>query len=125
MEKLVFFVDDDKSMLNLLEYTISSRCTFGIKSFYRAEDCLENLGMNPDLVVLDYLFKPVDGNKMSGMDALLEIRKKYKDLPVIILTGVGGDTLAEEFMKKGATEFIRKDNYFIDTLLERISRYLS
>ena len=41
--KLIFFVDDDKMMLNLMEYTFKCREGFEVRSFFSGEECLENL----------------------------------------------------------------------------------
>ena len=40
--KLVFFVDDDKMIINLLEYTFKSRQGIEVKTFFSGEECLEN-----------------------------------------------------------------------------------
>lgn len=125
MEKLIFFVDDDKMILNLLEYTVKTRFDYHVKTFNYGENCLENMTMNPDLIVLDYIFLSDGNEKMSGMDVLTEIRKKYKKLPVIILSGNEDDGLEMEFLNKGASKFLCKNNYFIDALVETINTHLS
>ena len=51
--KLVFFVDDDKLILNLLEYTFKSRDGIQVKTFFSGEECLDHIQLKPDLVVVD------------------------------------------------------------------------
>ncbi len=122
MEKLVFFVDDDKMILNLLEYTLKNRRDYDVRTFFSGEECIKHLGMKPDLIVLDHIFK-VDGtDKMSGMDILLEIRRIDKSLPVVILTSLEDEKLAGEFIANGAVKYIPKNDYFIDTLMEAIDQ---
>ena len=41
--KLIFFVDDDKMMLNLMEYTFKCREGFEVKSYFSGEECIDNL----------------------------------------------------------------------------------
>ena len=52
--KLIFFVDDDKMMLNLMEYTFKCREGFEVRSFFSGEECLDHIFMKPNLIVLDY-----------------------------------------------------------------------
>ena len=53
MSKLIFFIDDDKMILNLLEYTFQSRQDYDVVCYNTGEECLENLHREPSLIVLD------------------------------------------------------------------------
>jgi len=117
--KLVFFVDDDKMILNLLEYTFKSRAGIQVKTFFSGEECLENLHLKPDLVVLDHLF-PEDTGQMSGLDVIREMRKADKNVSIIVLSSQQDENLIPEFLKIGAKQYISKDDYFIDALIESI-----
>ena len=117
--KLVFFVDDDKMILNLLEYTFKSRAGIHVKTFFSGEECLENLHLKPDLVVLDHLF-PEDTGQMNGLDVIREMRKADKDVSIIVLSSQQDENLIPEFLKVGAKQYISKDDYFIDALIESI-----
>ena len=117
--KLVFFVDDDKMILNLLEYTFKSRAGIDVKTFFSGEECLENLHLKPDLVVLDHLF-PDDTGQMSGMDVIKKMREADKDVSIIVLSSQQDENLIPEFLKLGAKQYISKDDYFIDALIESI-----
>jgi DNA-binding NtrC family response regulator len=125
MEKLVFFVDDDKMILNLLEYTLKNRRDFDVKTFYSGEECLKHLGLKPDLIVLDHIFKSNGDVKMSGMDILHEIKKIDKSVPVVILTNLEDEKLADEFLANGAVKYIPKNDYFIDALMDAIDQQFS
>lgn len=120
MTKLVFFVDDDKIILNLLEYTLQTRQDMEVQTFLSGEACLENLYRMPSLIVLDYNFK--GGGKLSGLETLKLIRKKDMRTPILILTGEDDFKLEQKFFKAGATRFIRKSNYFVDALMESIEK---
>ncbi len=125
MSKLIFFVDDDKMIINLLEYTFQNRHRYQIKSFISGEDCLEAMDLNPDLIVLDYQMSSYDEERMDGLETLNEIRKKDPNLPVIVLTGNGSDELYLEFKNTGAVGYLTKDDYFVDSLMEQINEVLS
>ena len=100
MEKLVFFVDDDKMILNLLEYTLNNRPGYTIKTFDSGVDCLSNMFLKPDVIVLDY--------------------NNDKDIPVIILTSQDYNDVKDEFQRFGANYFIPKNDFFVDALMEKI-----
>jgi len=124
MGKLVFFVDDDKMILNLLEYTLKNRQDYDVKTFLTGEECIENLELKPDLIVLDHIFKSNGALRKNGLEILKEIKHYNKKLPVIILTGYEDQKLADEFISSGATKFIPKNDYFIDALMETIEKQI-
>ena len=117
--KLVFFVDDDKMILNLLEYTFKSRSGIQVKTFFSGEECLENMHLKPDLVVLDHLF-PEDTGQLSGLDVIRKMREADQNVSIIVLSSQQDKNLIEEFLKVGAKQYISKDDYFIDALIESI-----
>ncbi len=117
--KLVFFVDDDKMILNLLEYTFKSRSGIQVKTFFSGEECLENMHLKPDLVVLDHVF-PEDTGQMSGLEVIKKMREADKDVTIIVLSSQQDESLIPEFLKLGAKQYISKDDYFIDALIESI-----
>jgi len=125
MSKKIFFVDDDKMILNLLEYTFQSRQDYNVITFHTGEECLENLHQNPSLIVLDHILSGHGEKRLSGMETLIEIRKRDPNVPVVILTGQGDDTLLLEFMENGANRYLTKDDFFIDSLVETIQQVIA
>ena len=124
-EKLIFIVDDDKVILNLLEYTFKSRDGFEVRTFNSGEECLKNMNMMPDLIVLDHLFYLQGKESMSGLETLKELRRLDLKVPVIILSGQEDLTLIREFILNGAMKYIPKEDYFIDVLVESVERIVS
>jgi Response regulator containing CheY-like receiver, AAA-type ATPase, and DNA-binding domains len=124
-DKLIFIVDDDKIILNLLEYTFKSKEGYIVKTFYSGEECLKNLHLNPDLIVLDHLFSLRGDKAMSGLETLKELRVKNPEIPVIILSGQEDLALIREFIKNGAIKYIPKADYFIDVLVESVEKVIT
>ena len=116
---MVFFVDDDKMILNLLEYTFKSRAGIEVRTFISGEECLENMHLKPDLVIIDHLF-PDDTGQLNGLDAIKIMRETDKDVSIIVLSSQQDENLIPEFLKVGANQYISKDDYFIDALIESI-----
>jgi DNA-binding NtrC family response regulator len=123
MDRLIFFVDDDKMMLNLMEYTFKCREGFEVKSYFSGEECISNLYLKPELVVLDYYLGSEEENTMTGLDTLREINSKNPNIPVIILSREKDHATIAEFIKQGAMKYVIKDDYFIDTLIDTIEEH--
>jgi two-component system, OmpR family, response regulator len=125
MKKLIFFVDDDKMMLNLMEYTFKCREGYEVKSFFSGEECIKNLDLEPNLIVLDYYMGGADGKAYSGLDTLKKIREFGLNVTVIILSREKNKDTIQEFLKYGAQKYVVKDDYFIDTLIDTIEKHFS
>ncbi|HEX3009606.1 MAG TPA: response regulator [Bacteroidales bacterium] len=123
--KLIFVVDDDRIIQNLLEYTFNSREGYDVMVFPCGEECIQCLNLKPDVIVLDHLFLRGEDVVMNGLDVLQAIRKKNKKVPVIILSNQPSQDLIDDFYKKGANGYIAKENYFVDTLIESIEEILA
>lgn len=121
--KLIFFVDDDKMMLNLMEYTFKCREGFDVRSFFSGEDCLEHLNLNPSLIVLDYYLGEGESTAISGLDTLKMIHDKNRNIPVVILSREKDKALINRFLNYGAMQYVVKDDFFINTLIETVENY--
>ena len=100
----VLIIDDERSIREG-SARILSRIGFHITTASRGEEGLELLEINPDvsIVLLDLKMPGID-----GMEVLSRIRKKYKDIMVIIMTGFATVETAIQAMKQGAYDFIPK-----------------
>jgi DNA-binding NarL/FixJ family response regulator len=125
MDKLIFFVDDDKMMLNLMEYTFKCREGFEIKSYFSGEHCIKNLHLNPELIVLDYYLGSDEENALTGLDTLRKINLMNSNIPVVILSREKDQETIAEFIKEGAMKYVVKDDYFIDTLIDTIEEHFA
>lgn len=123
--KLIFFVDDDRMMLNLMEYTFKCKDGYDVKSYFSGEECVENLYLNPNLIVLDYILGDEESETMSGLETLKKINEQNDNIPVIILSREKNEALIEKFLQYGAKRYVIKDDFFIDTLIETIDEHFS
>ena len=123
-EKLIFFVDDDKMILNLLEYTIKNRQNCNVRSFLSGEECIANLSAKPSLIVLDHYFSKMGSDKLTGLQTLEKIKSLSPRVPVIILSSQEDKDLIPLYFSKGASRYISKDDYFVDSLMEAIDAEL-
>ena len=102
-KKLIYVVDDELAIRRLLEHWLKIKWGYDLQEFSDAESCLEALDGYPDLVILDIMLPG-----MSGIDLLKEIKSRYPDLPVIMLSAQGQIEVAVEALKLGAIDYFTK-----------------
>jgi len=97
-------VDDEKHIRLLVHDILTQSREYGFVEASSGEACLRKLKENgADLVLLDY--------QMGGMDGkttLREIKQRFPDLPVIIMTAHGTIERAVDTMKLGSYDFLTK-----------------
>ncbi len=64
-----------------------------------------------DLVLLDYQMPVV-----SGLDLLPKLRRVNARIPIIMLTGQGNEAVAVQAIKRGAHDYLRKDDLTVPAL---------
>ena len=121
-DKLIFFVDDEPMFINLLEYTFKCRNGYAVHTFGNGADCLKNMYLNPELVVVDYYLSANDS--MTGIDLVKKIKEINPATMLIILSGNDDKDVKNEAKVMGVDKYILKDGYFIDHLVESVSELL-
>ncbi len=118
MASTILVVEDDLGVQKYLKELLLDN-GFSVQT---ASDGVESLNsiarLEPDLVILD-LGLP----NMSGETVCLEIRKKYPDLPVVILTAKDSTNDIVEGLELGADDYMTKP-FVADELLARIKARL-
>jgi len=102
-EKLIFIVDDEPSILKLLSHWVRQQWDYKVETFERGGNVLENLGKNPDLILLDIMLPDINGNEV-----LKKIRQVNRNLPVIMLSAQGSVEVAIESIRHGAFDYFPK-----------------
>ncbi|MCS7181081.1 MAG: sigma-54 dependent transcriptional regulator, partial [bacterium] len=98
----ILVIDDEKGVRESLKFALKDKykvilCSSGKEGLEVIEK------ENVDLVILDIILPDID-----GIELLKEIKVKYKDLPVIMLTAVSQVKTAVEAIKIGAIDYITK-----------------
>jgi DNA-binding NtrC family response regulator len=106
----VLVVDDEKDFVEMFSLRLKEA---GQRIFvaHSGRKCLETLAANEhiDVVVLDIKMPGMD-----GIETLMEIKKRYPIIEVILLTGNGTIETAVEGMKLGAYDYLLKPADFDD-----------
>lgn len=77
---------------------------------------------------LDLAFLDVSMPRLNGIEALKLIRKRWPNLPIVVVTAYGTIRLAVEAMKEGAVEFITKPfeqgqiDQTVSTIIDRMGQ---
>ena len=56
------------------------------------------------------------------MDILLEIKKISPETPIVILSSYEDEVLKNKYINKGASQYIAKNDYFIDNLMDAFNK---
>jgi len=121
-DKLLFFVDDEPMFINLMEYTFLGKSGYTVKTFGSGTECLESMYLNPDLVVVDFFLNTADS--MTGMDLVKKIKEAHPATLLVFLSGNDDAAVIEEAKALGVEQYILKDGYFIDNLIECVTRLI-
>jgi DNA-binding NtrC family response regulator len=112
----IYLVEDDPWYGQLLKHNLSLNPDYEIDLFTNAKDCLAALYRKPDLICLDYGLPDMKGDVL-----LAEIHNKYKNLPIIVISGQEDITVAVSLLKLGALDYIIKDNHTKDLLWKSVN----
>jgi DNA-binding NarL/FixJ family response regulator len=117
--KHIFIVEDNQIYSMMLDYILSKDSVYQFVSFKSGEECLENLYLNPDIIILDY---GLPG--MNGYETLLEIKKRNPKIHVVILSHYNDPELKRKMIDAGAVDFILKQGHGEKQIIERIEQIL-
>lgn len=107
-QQTVFLVDDDAVFLKLLAIDFQLQTDFKVLTFETGEKCLENLDMQPDLIILDYHLDGVEKGVMNGIETLDKIKEYSAIIPVIMLSSQDRIEVAVDCMHHKANDYIVK-----------------
>ncbi len=115
----ILIVDDSRTMRKMLAGSLKNAGLEVIGNAGNGIEALQFLETNtPDLVTLDITMP-----EMDGMEALKQIREKYPDQKVIMVSAAGQKDKIMEALKLGAVDFIQKP-YDPDVAIETIKKFI-
>ncbi|PCI53945.1 MAG: nitrogen regulation protein NR(I) [Methylophilaceae bacterium] len=114
--KPIWILDDDKSIRWVFEKALA-RSELAFRTFPTTADALEALKSEQPQVIVSDIRMPGG----SGLDFLTEIKQKYPDIPVIIMTAYSDLESAVAAFQNGAFEYIAKP-FDVDQALDVIKR---
>ena len=99
----ILVADDDPDIV----FALSERLRWLGHEVFAASDGQAALSA-VESYALDFAILDVSMPQLNGIEALKCIRKRWPNLPVVVVTAYGTIRLAVEAMKEGAIDFITK-----------------
>ena len=116
----ILIVDDEKDIRQLITGVLEDE-GFEARSASNSDRALRELQKRePSVLLLDVW---LEGSRLTGMELLQHVRKRYVDLPVLMISGHGSIETAVAAIRDGAYDFVEKP-FTTDRLLLAISRAL-
>ena len=117
---LVFLVEDNAFFAQTVALGLTNK-GLNIEWMSTGESLLNKLKTaSPDIIVLDYHLDDSKENALTGGNYLEIIKAMYPRIPVLMLTALTDTREAVKLLKKGAVDFIPKDDQFFDNLLKSL-----
>jgi DNA-binding response OmpR family regulator len=115
----VLVVEDDQE-INALVGAYAELCGFKYRSALNGTRALQEAHAKPPaLIVLDLMLPDLDGFEVCNR---LKSASDTRDVPVIMLTALGGDKDRERGLKCGAEDYLTKP-FNPDKLMQSISQH--
>lgn len=111
----IFIVEDDPIYGEMLKYHLSLNPDYEVFKFETGSACLRNLHQSPAIVSLDFSLPD-----MSGFEVISRIKEYNDEIPIIIVSGQEDISTAVELLKKGAYDYIVKNENTKDRLWNSI-----
>ncbi len=119
-KKLIFIVDDDREIRELLQEVLESEdyrvdtISDGIKLFDKLKVT------KPDLILLDVMMSWIDGLDICSS---IKNNKLYENIPIIFITAYKNDEVENQMNESLANDYIFKP-FKIEDLLDKIQKFL-
>lgn len=112
-----FIVDDDPFCSSAYEQHLNNIGFYDIYYFQNGDECLDNLFLKPDIILLDH-----NMDNLSGFEVLKKIKRFDPNIYVVMISGQDEINVAVESLKYGAFDYVIKDNSVCEKLNEIIQR---
>ena len=129
--KSIFLVEDNLFYAEKVKMGLSNEGNLNVTIFATGEKMLEYFDKEnetPDIIILDYLLNSTDRYAKNGAQILEILRTKYKErisnAPVIMLSASTDVKEAVDLLKKGAKDYILKDEVVHDNLTKSINNII-
>ncbi len=105
MKAKVFLVEDDQSIVSLVQYNLQKE-GFNVQTSGNGEEAIKDLkNYEPDLILLDWMLPDLSGLNICKS---LKKDKKHKNIPIIMLTAKGQEEDKVSALNAGADDYITK-----------------
>lgn len=111
----IFIVEDDPFYGRLLKHHLSLNPHYEVILYTTARECLEMMYQKPDVICVDYGLPDMTGDVLCT-----KIRSLNSNIPIVVISGQEDISTAVDLLKKGARDYIIKDDNTKDLLWKSI-----
>ena len=122
MAKKILIIEDDYFIRELYERQLKKREYDVVSAADGAEGLVKAAEESPNLILLDIMLP-----KLNGLDLLgtLKAKPETKDIPVVLLTNLGQESVIKEGFKLGAKGYLIKSAYTPEQIISEVESFLS
>ncbi len=114
----IFIVEDNEMYSFMLDYKLKSNFKYNLITFSSGEECLKNLYLKPDAIILDYNLPGI-----NGFDVVQEMKKLSPSTKIIILSEQKNKKVILKLLNEKIYDYLEKgmdSASRIDSLLREI-----
>ena len=108
--KRIFVVDDDEMLCEMIKIHFAENSHHEVHSFNTGEDCLANMHLSPQIVILDFELNSEVAEAKNGLQVLEEIKEVDSNVCVIMLSSQSHYGKAAQTIVKGALGYVEKND---------------
>ena len=117
---LIFLIEDSVVYKDLIVGYLKSKNFTNLKIYKNGDECLKQLHLKPDLIVLDY-----SSQGKTGLELMAQIQKDYPEIDFIFLSAQNNVEVAVQIMKIGAADYIIKNDKAPRNVVKSIEQLIS
>ncbi|NOR73821.1 MAG: response regulator [Draconibacterium sp.] len=117
---LIYIIEDSIVYKDLIVGYLQSKKYKKIKVFKTGEECLKDIEVKPDIIILDYSYEGI-----NGLEFMRKVKQDYPEIDFIFLSGQSKIPVAIKVMKLGAADYIIKNEQAPFRLVRSIDQLLS
>ncbi len=113
----ILIVEDEGFLVEALKDNLEAE-GYKIEVAMNGEEAVEKIHAHkPDLILLDLLMP-----KKDGFYVIEEVKKDtdLKEIPIIVLSNIGGDTEIKRAIEMGADDYFVKSQHPIEEVIEKV-----
>ena len=122
MAAKILIIEDDYFIRELYERQLKKRGYEVETAGDGAEGLVKASDTNPSLILLDIMLP-----KLNGLDLLgtLKSKPETKEIPVVLLTNLGQESVIKEGFKLGAKGYLIKSAYTPEQIMTEVEAFLN
>lgn len=119
--KKILLIEDEFYILDLYK-RILERAGFEVLTAIDGQQGLDMAGLTPDLILLDMMLPKLNGLQVLK---LLKSQDHTQNIPVVLITNLGQETIIKQAFDMGAQGYLLKVNLKPQDLVGYVNRFTS